>query len=127
LIVGRADRLWPPAGVPQAKRASATRAPPAPLSPTAEPLRAQRKVSGRGQVVIAGQKIQVGIGHAGTIVTIEDTDGTFHASLGDQSITEVARTTTKPIARFKARKPEPSRPSTSRLRECDSDGRTMLV
>ncbi|WP_075023813.1 IS481 family transposase [Actinomadura madurae] len=95
--------------------------------PAAEPIRVQRKVSSRGQVVIAGQKIQVGIGHAGTTVTIQDTDGTFRISLADQIITEVARTTTKPIARFKARKPEPSRPTTSRPRECDSDGRTMLV
>ncbi|MEV5576759.1 hypothetical protein AB0L06_42610 [Spirillospora sp. NPDC052269] len=41
--------------------------------PATEPLQAQRRVSSRGQIVIA----------------------------------EVARTTTKPIARFKARKPEP--------------------
>jgi transposase InsO family protein len=80
--------------------------------PAAEPIQVQRRVSSRGQVVIAGQKIQVGIGHAGTTVTIHDTDGTFRISLADQIITEVARTTTKPIARFKARKPEPNRRST---------------
>jgi transposase InsO family protein len=77
-----------------------------PPVPAAEPLRVQRKVSSRGQIVIAGQKIQVGIGHAGTTVTIQDTDGTFRISLDDHVITEVARTTTKPIARYKARKPE---------------------
>lgn len=74
--------------------------------PATEPLRVQRKVSSRGQVVIAGQKIQVGIGHAGVTVTIQDTGSTFRISLADQVIAEVARTTTKPITRFKARKPE---------------------
>lgn len=77
-----------------------------PPQPATEPVQAQRKVSSRGQIVIAGQKIQVGIGHAGATVTIEDTGSTFRISLADQTITEVARTTTKPIARFKARKPQ---------------------
>ncbi|MBB6399014.1 transposase InsO family protein [Actinomadura coerulea] len=77
--------------------------------PQAEPVRVQRRVSSRGQIMIAGQKIQVGIGHAGTTVTIEDTDGTFRITHTGQVIAEVARTTTKPIARFKARKPEERR------------------
>ncbi|TXK36280.1 hypothetical protein FR742_38295 [Nonomuraea sp. C10] len=58
--------------------------------------------------------IGIGIGHAATTVTIEDTDETFritrHAS---QVIAEVARTTIKPIAWFKVRKPRHQRKVTS--------------
>ncbi|GAA4301493.1 hypothetical protein ACFQY7_46835 [Actinomadura luteofluorescens] len=63
----------------------------------------QHRVSSSGQVVIADQKIQAGIGLAGATVTvtIEGTDGTFRISLADQIISEVAQTTTKPIARFR--------------------------
>jgi transposase InsO family protein len=43
---------------------------PAP-APAAEPLRADRRVSSRGSISIARQKIQVGIGHAGRTVTVE--------------------------------------------------------
>ena len=77
--------------------------------PATEPMRVQRRVSSRGQLVIAGQKIQVGIGHAGATVTIEDTDGTFRITHAGQVLIEVARTTTKPITRFKARRPEQRR------------------
>ncbi|MFC5821946.1 hypothetical protein [Nonomuraea harbinensis] len=68
----------------------------------------------RSQLSAVGQRIRVGIGHAETIVTIEDTDGTFRITTrADRVIAEVARTTTKPIARFKARKPQHQRKVTS--------------
>ena len=47
--------------------------------------------------------------HAGRTVTIESADHTFRVYDGDELLTEAARTTTKPIARFKVRKPEPPR------------------
>ncbi|WP_446217949.1 hypothetical protein [Micromonospora sp. IBHARD004] len=49
----------------------------------------------------------VGIGHAGATLTVEATDTTFRVHDGDHLLIEVARTTTKDIARFKVRKPEP--------------------
>lgn len=58
-----------------------------PPTPSSEPVRVQRRVSCRGVLVIAGQRIHD----------------------GDRLLTEVPRTTVKPIARFKARKPEPPR------------------
>lgn len=74
---------------------------------TDEPVCVQRRVSSRGQLSIAGQRIRVGIGHAGMTVTVEDTDGTFRITTpAGQVIAEVARTTTKPIARFKVRRPQ---------------------
>lgn len=40
-------------------------------------------------------------------------DGTFRITQAGQIIAEVARTTTKPIARFKVRKPQDQRKITS--------------
>ncbi len=82
-----------------------------PPSPTVEPVRVERRVSSRGSVAIAGQKIHLGIGHAGQTVTVEDVGTTFRVYDGDQLLADVPRTTAKPIARFKVRKPEPRRGS----------------
>jgi hypothetical protein len=81
---------------------------PSPVIPDMPPP-VQRRVSSRGVVMIAGQKIHVGIGHAATTVTVHTTDSQFHVYDRDQLLIEAARTATKPIARFKARKPEPPR------------------
>jgi len=42
-------------------------------------------------------------------LTVESADHTFRIYDGDQLLAETGRTTTKPIARFKVRKPEPPR------------------
>jgi hypothetical protein len=60
-------------------------------------------------VTIAGQRIHVGMNHAGRTLTVEDADRTFRVYDGQELLTEAARTTTRPIARFKVRKPEPPR------------------
>ena len=51
--------------------------------------------------------------HAGRTVTVESADHTLRVYDGDELLTEAARTTTKPIARFKVRKPEPPRRATA--------------
>ncbi|HJT92415.1 MAG TPA: hypothetical protein VJ777_10780 [Mycobacterium sp.] len=52
--------------------------------------------------------------HTGRTVAVEEADTTFRVYDGVQLLTEVLRITTKPIARFKARKPEPpQRPPTT--------------
>ena len=79
-------------------------------------VRVERRISCRGAIVVAGQRIHVGMVHAGRTVTIESADHTFRVYDGDELLTEAARTTTKPIARFKVRKPEPPRPTTTRQR-----------
>ena len=78
-------------------------------APAAEPLRVERRVSCRGSISIARQKIQVGIGYAGRTVIVEEADTTFRVYDADQLLIEVIRTTAKQIARFKAHKPEPPR------------------
>lgn len=52
--------------------------------------------------------IQVGITHAGLTVSVTSTDRTFRVHAGNELL-EVTRSASKPIARFKARKPEPPR------------------
>jgi hypothetical protein len=47
--------------------------------------------------------------HAGRSVTVEAADHTFRVYADEELLAEVARTTTKPIARFEVRKPEPAR------------------
>ncbi|GAA3128026.1 Mu transposase domain-containing protein [Streptosporangium carneum] len=69
-------------------------------------MRVQRRVGSRGWIAVAGQRIGVGIGHAGATVTVEEADGTFLITCTGQVVAEVARTTGKPIARFKVRKPQ---------------------
>ncbi|WP_165945310.1 hypothetical protein [Micromonospora sp. KC723] len=80
-----------------------------PPRPASQPLRVERRVSCRGALVIAGQRIHVGIAHAGATLTVEAADTTFRIHDGDQLLTEVPRTTVKDVARFKVRKPEPPR------------------
>ena len=66
-------------------------------------------VSCRGDIVVAGQRIHVGIVHAGRTLTVEVADTTWRLCNDDGLIAEVARTTTKPVARFKVHKPRPPR------------------
>jgi transposase InsO family protein len=80
-----------------------------PPQPAPEPTRVQRRVDSRGAFVVAGQKIHIGIRHAGQTLDIEEADTTFRVYDADLLLTEIPRTTTKNIARFKVRKPEPSR------------------
>jgi hypothetical protein len=80
-----------------------------PPIPAPEPVRVERRISSRGALSVAGQRIHVGMVHAGRTVTVEEADTTFRIHDGGQLLAEVPRTTSKPIARFKARKPEPPR------------------
>jgi Integrase core domain len=83
-----------------------------PPAPAPEPLRVQRRVSCRGALVVAKQRIHVGIVHAGRTLTVEAADTTWRIYDDDGGgglVAEVVRTTTKPLARFKVHKPEPPR------------------
>jgi hypothetical protein len=65
----------------------------------------QRRVSCRGALVVAKQRIHVGIVHAGRTLTVEAADSTWRVYDEDGLVAEVARTTTNPVARFKVHKP----------------------
>jgi hypothetical protein len=59
--------------------------------------------------MVAKQRVHVGLAHAGRTLTVEAADTTWRVYDDDGLITEVARTTTKPVTRFKVHKPEPPR------------------
>ncbi len=80
-----------------------------PPQPAPEPVRVERRVSCRGSLTVARQRIHIGMARAGITVTVETADNTFRVYDGPELLTEVPRTTTQPIARFKVRKPEPPR------------------
>jgi hypothetical protein len=59
---------------------------------------------------VAGQRIHIGIAHAGRTLDVEPADRTIRVyDEAGALLTEVPCTTTKSIARFKVRKPEPPR------------------
>jgi hypothetical protein len=97
----------PPPGSPPQPRDAHTAGPPP--APAAEPLRVQRRVDSRGALVVAKQRIHVGMVHAGRTLTVEAGDVTWRVYDEDGLLAEVARTTTKSVARFKVHKPEPPR------------------
>jgi hypothetical protein len=63
----------------------------------------QRQVSSRGGIQVARQRIQVGLSHAGQIVTIQPGDTTLRViDQHGELITTVPRSGTGEISRFKA-------------------------
>jgi len=79
--------------------------------PTAGPVTVQRRVSSRGGIMVATQKIQVGLIHAGKIVTVTAEDHSFRLVVDGQAVRVVPRTTTREIHRYKAyaARPHPGR------------------
>ena len=73
----------------------------APLPPSG-PVTVQRRVSSRGGIMVATQKIQVGLIHAGKIVTVTAGDHSFRLVIDGQAVGVVPRTTTSEIHRYKA-------------------------
>jgi hypothetical protein len=83
---------------------------PAPLPPPA--ITVQRRVSSRGGIQVARQRIQVGMTHAGKTVTIELGDTTLRViDQHGELITTVPRNGTGEISRFKAYGRQISSPS----------------
>jgi transposase InsO family protein len=79
-----------------ARRAAASPPPPS------GPLTVQRRVSSRGGIMVATQKIQVGLVHAGKIVTVTAEDHSFRLQVDGETVRVVPRTTTSEIHRYKA-------------------------
>jgi hypothetical protein len=62
----------------------------------------QRRVSSRGGIMVATQKIQVGLAHAGKVVTVTAEDHSFRLQVDGETVRVVPRTTTSEIHRYKA-------------------------
>jgi hypothetical protein len=66
------------------------------------PVTVQRRVSSRGQIMVATQRIQVGMIHAGKTVTVRAGDDSFHLVIDGETAGVVTRTTTSEVHRYKA-------------------------
>jgi hypothetical protein len=62
----------------------------------------QRRVSQRDSIMVATQRIHVGLINARKIVTVTASDHTFQISPDSETISVVPRTTTREIHRYKA-------------------------
>jgi transposase InsO family protein len=62
----------------------------------------QRRVSSRGGIQVAHQKIQVGMTHAGKIVTVITENNSFRLVIDGETVAAVPRTTSREIDRYKA-------------------------
>jgi hypothetical protein len=80
---------------------------PAPLPEAA--LTVQRRVSRRGSIMVARQKIQVGMTHAGKIVTVACEKNSFRLVIDGDTVAEVPRLTSREIDRYKAYATRPGR------------------
>jgi hypothetical protein len=70
--------------------------------PAIGPVVVQRRVSQRGSIMVATQRIHVGMMHAHKIVTVSAADHSFHVSIDGEVVAVVARTTSREIHRYKA-------------------------
>jgi hypothetical protein len=61
----------------------------------------QRRVSQRGQIMVATQRVHVGIIHARKIVTVTVGDHSFRISIDEETVV-VPRTTSSDNRRYKA-------------------------
>jgi Integrase core domain len=77
--------------------------------PPSGPVTVQRRVSSRGGIMVATQKIQVGLVHAGKIVTVTAEEHGFRLLVDGQPAGIVPRTTTSEIHRYKAYAAHPRR------------------
>jgi hypothetical protein len=93
-----------PCPVPPANRhrlRGARRAAGPPATPAA-PVIVQRRVSQRDSIMVATQRIHVGMTHAQKTVTVAAVDDSFEVSLDSEIITTVLRTTSRDVHRYKA-------------------------
>jgi transposase InsO family protein len=99
--------LWrtAPFTLPAPKRARLQGARPAgaPPQPPQGPTRVQRHVSSRGTIQVVGQRVQVGLPHAGTIVTVEVEESSLRVLDEHEIILRVVpRLTRQEVTRHKA-------------------------
>lgn len=76
-----------------------------PSPPPAGPQTVQRRVPKDGVVMVAGQRLRVGLTHVSTIVTVAVEDHHFRLLDGIKELSLHARTSTKPIRNFNAHRP----------------------
>jgi hypothetical protein len=111
-VLTQDGKLWRtlPCPIPPSQRhrlQGARLAGPAPLPEAA--ITVQRRVSCRGGIMVAKQKIQAGMTHAGKIATVVCEKDSFRLVIDGDTIAEVPRITSQEISRYKAYAPRPGR------------------
>jgi hypothetical protein len=84
------------------------RAASSPLVIAQGPVLVQRRVSSQGSIQVAGQKLQVGHGHAHRTVTVLVHDRHFEVLDGPTPIKTIPRHTTREVTRYKAYDTKPT-------------------
>jgi hypothetical protein len=73
--------------------------------PSTEPIRVHRRASNTGVIMVAGQKIALGRGHAGRTVSIAVSETTLAIELPDDETRVVRRTTEQAVRSIKGQRP----------------------
>jgi hypothetical protein len=73
--------------------------------PSTEPIRVHRRASNTGVIMVAGQKIALGRGHAGRTVSIAVSETTLAIELPDDETRVVRRTTEQAVRSTKGQRP----------------------
>jgi transposase InsO family protein len=81
--------------------------------PSTEPIRVQRRASNTGVIMVAGQKVALGRGHAGRTVAIAVSETTLAIDLPDGETRVVRRTTEQPVRSIKGQRPRTADTSVS--------------
>jgi hypothetical protein len=89
----------------QVKRLRGVRPAGPPPRPTVEPIRAQRRASNTGIIMVAGQKIALGRLHRHRTLTVTVSDTTIAIDLGDGDVKVVQRTNSQPVRSIKGQRP----------------------
>jgi transposase InsO family protein len=111
-ILTQDGRLWRtlPCPIPPGQRhrlQGARLAGPTPLPQAVATV--QRRVSSRGGIQVARQRIHVGMTHAGKIVTVVTENNSFRLVIDGETVATVPRTTSHQIDRYKAYATHPRR------------------
>ena len=89
----------------QARKLRGARPAGPPPRPRTEPITVQRRASNSGVIMVAGQKISIGRGHAHTVVTVHVAEHTITIDLGDNDRRTFRRTTAQPVRSQKVQRP----------------------
>ncbi len=71
-------------------------------APIAGPVVVQRRISQRGSIMVATQRIHVGMIYARKIVTVTAGDHSFELVIDGETVAIVPRTTNREVHRYKA-------------------------
>lgn len=88
----------------QARRLRGARPAGPPPRPSVEPITVQRRASNTGVIMVAGQKIALGRGYAGRVLTLHVAETTIAVEI-DGDVRIVSRTTSHPVRNIKAHRP----------------------